>query len=232
MELPALVPGRFVSRDNRFRATVVVDGDEAWAHVPNSGRLTELFVPGRPLWLAPAAAAHRKTGYDLKLVEYPVAGLGEVLVSVDARLPNSLFAGALDAGRLPAFPCTSFEREIRLGDSRIDFRLHGAGGAYWVETKSVTLVEDERALFPDAPTGRGRRHLRELQAAVKGGDRAAVVFVVQRPDAGSFSPHPTADPAFAQTLRDVTMAGVDVRAYVCDVSLTAITISHEIPVSL
>ncbi|MDX1688805.1 MAG: DNA/RNA nuclease SfsA [Candidatus Promineifilaceae bacterium] len=232
MDLPSLRPGRFLSRDNRFRATVVVDGRETWAHVPNSGRLTELFVPGRSLWLAPAAAPHRKTDYDLKLVEYPVPGRGDVLVSVDARLPNPLFAEALAADRLPAFPCTSSEREIVLGDSRIDFRLQGPGGACWVETKSVTLVEEETALFPDAPTGRGRRHLEELAAAVEAGERAAVVFVVQRPDARQFAPHPTADPAFAETLRAVAAAGVDVRAYACDVSLAAITLSHEIPVCL
>lgn len=227
-----MVPGRFVRRDNRFRATVVVDGEEVWAHVPNSGRLTELFVPGRALWLAPATSPNRKTGYDLKLVEYPAPGRGDVLVSVDARLPNPLFAEAVDAGRLPAFPCVSFEREVRLGDSRIDFRLHDADGVCWVETKSVTLVEGETALFPDAPTGRGRRHLQELEAAVAVGERAAVVFVVQRPDAGRFAPHPTADPAFAETLRAVAAAGVDVRAYACDVSLSAIAIAREIPVCL
>lgn len=232
MELPPLVRGRFVRRDNRFRATVVVDGAEVWTHVPNSGRLEELFVPGRSLWLAPAAAPQRKTGYDLKLVAYPVPGRGEVLVSVDARLPNPLFAEALAGGRLDGFSYSSFVREVRLGASRIDFRLEGAGGACWVETKSVTLVEEEVALFPDAPTGRGRRHLRELEAAVAAGEGAAVVFVVQRPDAESFAPHPTADPAFAQTLRDGAAAGVRVRAYACDVSLKAIAISHEIPVSL
>jgi len=232
MELPPLVPGRFVRRDNRFRATVAVDGREAWAHVPNSGRLTELFVPGRRLWLAPVAAPERKTGYDLKLVEHPVPGGGDVLVSVDARLPNPLFAEALAAGRLQAFHWTSLEREISLGDSRIDFRLEGPDGACWVETKSVTLVEGKTALFPDAPTGRGRRHLRELAAAVEAGERAAVVFVVQRPDADSFAPHPTADPAFADTLRAVTAAGVDVRAYACDVSLKSIAVSREISVRL
>ena len=232
MKMPPLVRGRFVRRDNRFRATVVVDGREAWAHVPNSGRLSELFVRGRSLWLAPADAPHRKTGYDLKLVEHPVPGRGDVLVSVDARLPNPLFAEALAAGRLPAFSCASFAREVGLGDSRLDFCLDGEDGACWVETKSVTLVEEGTALFPDAPTGRGRRHLRELQAAVEAGERAAVVFVVQRPDARSFAPHPTADPAFGDTLRAVAAAGVDVRAYACDVSRTTIAISHEIPVCL
>lgn len=230
MDLPPLVRGRFVRRDNRFRATVLVDGREAWAHVPNSGRLTELFVRGRSVWLAPAEAPHRKTGYDLKLVEHPVPGRGEVLVSVDARLPNPLFAEALTSGRLPDFSCATFAREVVLGDSRLDFCLEGDDGTCWVETKSVTLVEEGTALFPDAPTARGRRHLRELQTAVAAGERAAVVFVVQRLDARSFAPHPTADTAFGDTLRTVAASGVDVRAYVCDVSHTTIAISHEIPV--
>ena len=80
MKFPHLLPGRFLHRDNRFRATVEVAGQESWAHVPNSGRLGELFTPGRPIWLAPAGDPKRKTAYDLKLVEY-----SSVLVSVDAR---------------------------------------------------------------------------------------------------------------------------------------------------
>ena len=90
MNFQPLVRGRFIKRDNRFRATIEVDGQTAWAHVPNSGRLQELFTPDRPVWLSRAAAAHRKTDFDLKLVDYD-----GVLVSVDARLPNPLFAESL-----------------------------------------------------------------------------------------------------------------------------------------
>jgi sugar fermentation stimulation protein A len=222
MKLPQLVEGRFVRRDNRFRATVTVGGREVWAHVANSGRLTELFTPGRPVWLAPAAAAQRKTSYDLKLVEFETN-----LVSVDARLPNPLFAEALSAGLLPDYP--DVRREVFLDDSRLDFRLSGVNGICWVETKSVTLVEKGTALFPDAPTSRGRRHLATLMAARQSGDRAAVVFIVQRPDAVRFTPHPTVDLDFNSALRHAAAAGVTVRAFNCHVSLQRIAITREIP---
>lgn len=228
MIYPELIPGRFIQRDNRFRATVSVRGEEAWAHVPNSGRLQELFQPGRPVWLAPAAGAHRKTSYDLKLVEY-----ASVLVSVDARLPNPLFAEALANKKLPGFHYPIVKQEVTYGRSRLDFRLSGPDqGVCWVETKSVTLVEDGLAMFPDAPTGRGRRHLQELVQARLAGNQAAVVFVVQRPDAHRFQPHPEADPQFAIALGQAAAAGVAVRAFSCEVSRREITIASEIPVDI
>lgn len=227
MRFPAMVPGRFISRDNRFRATIRVDGQETWAHVPNSGRLQELFTPGRPVWLSPAADPARKTAYDLKLVDFD-----GVLVSVDARLPNPLFDEALSSNRLPGFSYPSVEREVTLGHSRLDFRLSGPEGVCWLETKSVTLVEAGTALFPDAPTERGRKHLFTLMDALRDGHQAAVVFIVQRPDARRFSPHRAADPAFADTLAQVAATGVEVRAFTCRVSLEEIAIAAEIPVSM
>jgi len=150
---------------------------------------------------------------------------------VDARLPNPLFAEAVAEGRLAAFAGVRvIEREVRRGGSRIDFRLEGAWGARWVEVKSVTLVEDGVALFPDAPTGRGRRHLEELSALVREGQRAAVVFVVQRSDAEAFAPNSRADPAFAHMLAEAQALGVEVYAYRCRVTRRALTLLDEVPV--
>jgi sugar fermentation stimulation protein A len=228
MRFPRLVAGRFVERLNRFRVTLTVDGVEVDAHLPNSGRLTELLTPGRPCWLKPASSAHRKTDFDLTLVEF-----SGVLVSVDARLPNALFAEALQEGRLTPFQaCSGFDREVPLGDSRMDFRLRGPAGAQWVETKSVTLVEGGVALFPDAPTARGSRHVHALADAVREGDRSAVVFVVQRLDARSFVPYDAADRAFGEALRQASDDGVDLYAWTCRVSEEAITIARQIPVHL
>jgi sugar fermentation stimulation protein A len=228
VKLPALVAGRFVRRDNRFRVTVTVEGDDVAAHLPNSGRLAELLTLGRECWLAGFDDPRRKTRYDLKLVEY-----SGTLVSVDARLPNPLFAEALAAGWLEPF-CgyTDLEREVRFGESRLDFRLSGLERACWVEVKSVTLVEDGVARFPDAPTARGARHLRELITAVGEGDRAAVVFVVQRPDAHRFAPHDQADPAFGAALREATSSGVGVYAWTCQVSQWEIRVADQISVDL
>jgi sugar fermentation stimulation protein A len=228
MRLPPLTAGRFVRRVNRFRVTLSVGGVEVDAHLPNSGRLTELLTPDRRCWVKPASSPHRKTDFDLKLVEY--AG---VLVSVDARLPNPLFAEALEEERLSPFrSCRDFEREVPLGEGRIDFRLRMPGEVLWVETKSVTLVEDGIALFPDAPTARGSRHVRALTDAVRGGGRAAVAFVVQRCDARSFAPYDTADPTFGNALRSAADVGVELHAWTCRVSREAIAIARQIPVDL
>ncbi len=222
-----LVAARFLRRENRFRAAVLVEGEETAAHVPNSGRLNDLFKPHRPIWLHPASNPKRKTPYDLKLVATPGA-----LVSIDARLPNPLFAEALTAGFLPEFAYEHIQPEVRYRDSRLDFRLQGEKGVCWVEIKSVTLVADGVAYFPDAPTARGSRHLRELLHIAAGGQRAAVVFVVQREDATAFAPALSVDPEFAQTLSLAALAGVEVRAYVCRVTMTEIALDRAIPVHL
>lgn len=227
MDFPPLVSGRFVRRDNRFRATIIVGGRQTWAHLPNSGRLQELFTPGRPLWLSPANDLGRKTAFDLRLVDY-----GGTLVSVDARLPNHLLAEALAEGRLPELAYPEIRREVTRGDSRLDFRLSRPEGVCWLETKSVTLVTDGLAQFPDAPTERGRKHLEELIQAANVGERAVVVFIIQRPDALRFAPHVEADPLFSSALQQAGSAGVEIRAFTCDVTLESITISAEVPVRL
>ncbi|HHS97593.1 MAG TPA: DNA/RNA nuclease SfsA [Chloroflexi bacterium] len=226
MELPRTVEGRFVRRENRFRITVDVDGRVESAHLPNSGRLSELLVPGRRCYLVPRSSPQRRTPYDLLLVDYD-----GVLVSVDARLPNPLFAEAVAAGRLAPFVGTTVvEREVRRGESRLDFRLGGPWGTCWVEVKSVTLVEGGLALFPDAPTKRGRRHLEDLAALAGEGYRAAAVFVVQRPDADAFAPNRRADPAFAQGLAEARASGVEVYAYRCRVTRRELSILDAVPV--
>jgi sugar fermentation stimulation protein A len=187
-----------------------------------------LLTPDRLCWLTEFDTPRRKTRFDLTLMEY--AG---TLVSVDARLPNALFAEAWATGQLEPFrgyDCV--DREVRLGESRLDFRLSGPDGVCWVEVKSVTLVEEGVARFPDAPTARGVRHLGELTTAVNGGDRAAVVFIVQRADVRRFVPHDRADAAFGVALREAARAGASVYAWMCEVSRRKITMSGQIPVDL
>jgi sugar fermentation stimulation protein A len=229
MRMPGpLIPARFVRRDNRFRVTVEVGGKLAAAHLPNSGRLGELLTPGRELRLASMPDPRRKTSYDLKLAR----SVG-VWVSVDARLPNPIFAEAFHAELMPGTKgYTQLQSEVILDDSRIDFLLTGLAGRFWVETKSVTLVEEGVARFPDAPTGRGRRHLAALVRAVERGDQAAVLFVVQRPDASVFRPHVIADPEFAQALRRASTTGVAALACRCRVSEEEIALDEFIPLEL
>jgi len=222
-----LIPATFIKRDNRFRVTVRVKGRLVWAHLPNSGRLRELLVPGRCVLLAAAQAPGRLTPYDLLMVD-----LDGTLVSIDARMPSRLLYEALRVGRLEEFAgYAEVRREVTYGQSRLDLVLEGGadGGRCFIEAKSVTLVEDGVALFPDAPTQRGRRHLRELARARAEGHRAAVVFVVQRDDAISSSPHDEADPAFGQALREAAQAGVEVYAYKCRVSEREVTLDAPLP---
>ena len=228
-----LLPARFVRRENRFCATVEHNGALLAAHVPNSGRLGELFTPAAAVWIAPfQQQAGRKTACHLALVEY--AG---TLVSVDARLPNRLVAEALAEDRLaPLAGYATVRTEARAGASRLDFLLDDgpdpSAPRCWLEVKSVTLVQDGMALFPDAPTTRGVKHLEELAALRRAGERVAVGFVVQRADAAGFGLHPTADPVFAATLRRVQREGVEVYAWRCAVDRNTIQLTDQVPVAL
>jgi sugar fermentation stimulation protein A len=229
VRFPPLVEGRFIKRLNRFAALVDVERREYLAHVPNSGRMGELLVPGFRVLLLPAPpGANRKTSFDLALVD-----TGNALSSADARLPNKLVAEALNQKRLPQFASYPVARaEQVFGASRLDFLLEGTEGKRYVETKSVTLVEDGVGLFPDAPTIRGVKHLRSLMAAREQGHEAAVVFVIQRGDAEAFAPHDVADPLLGATLREAVAAGVDAWAYRCRVSEQCIILADEVPVRL
>ena len=229
MDFPGdLVEGRFKARLNRFLALVALNGQEVAVHVANSGRMRELLVPGYRVFVRPRPAPHRKTGYDLALVD-----LGFTLASADARLPNALVAEALAEGRLPQFrEYPDIRREVTFGESRLDLMLEGVLGRCYVETKSVTLVVDGAGLFPDAPTVRGTKHLHSLAQAVGAGHRAAVVFVVQRDDCEAFAPHDAADPEFGVTLRQSMAAGVGAFAYSCRVTEKAITLGRSLPICL
>ena len=225
-----MLEGSFVVRENRFRARVRLADEEVPVHVPNSGRLSELLLPGQQVLLGEARAPHRVTDYDLLMVRLP-----HTLVSIDARLPNQLFQEALEARALPEFGGMSMaRREVRYGESRLDFLLEDEDGtgSCLVEVKSVTLIHEGIGRFPDAVTERGRRHLRELRRAREEGMRAAAVFVIQREDAGAFAPHDESDPLFGEVLREVAADGVEVYAHTCRITSTEITWDRQVPVML
>lgn len=217
-----------VGRLNRFAALVEINEVQVPAHLPNSGRLGELLLRGARVWLVPRPSALRRTAWDLALVE--AAG---TLIGVDSRMANLLVASGLAGGSFgPLCSYSTWRREVRLGASRLDFMLQGDDGRCYVEAKNVTLVRDGCALFPDAPTLRGARHLRELTECVLAGERAAAIFVILRSDADRFSPNALADPPFTAALFEAARAGVAVSAYRCEVSLARIALGAEIPVCL
>ncbi len=229
MDYPSdLVEGRFKARLNRFLALVDINGQEAGVHVANSGRMGELLVPGYRVLLKPQPGSHRKTAFDLALVD-----LGFTLASADARLPNALVAEALDQARLPQFAdYPDVLREVTYGDSPLDFMLESPVGRCYLEAKSVTLVVDGVGLFPDAPTSRGTKHMHSLRKAVEEGHRAAAIFVVQRGDCEAVAPHDEADPVFGAALRESVAAGVEAYAYNCQVTEKSITLCRSVPLRL
>jgi sugar fermentation stimulation protein A len=243
-----LVETRFVERPNRFvvlctpaaAGTAVREaappwsaaaaGDRIEAHMADPGRLRELLVPGRRVWLRSAMPGpQRRTSWSAVLVESPD---GSGLVSVDTTLPNRLIHAALKQHALEEFAGWDLERaEARLGGSRIDFVLRRADGRRLaLEVKSVTLVEDDVALFPDAVTARGARHVREL-ARIAGEEdwEAAILFVLQRPDASRIAAAAAIDPDFAAALAAARAAGVRVLGRRCHVSLERLTLGEPLP---
>ena len=233
-------PATFLARPNRFRveARLHATGEMINAHCADPGRLRELLIPGVTVHVNRAANPDRKTGYDLRFVEHPQHGQ---LISLDTRLPNQVFADGLALGFFEPFrDAQSVQAEVSLPfhepggvRSRIDFLITDRDGRpCWVEVKSVTLVEDRVARFPDAPTERGRRHLEELTALAQTGERAAVVFIIQRPDADRFEPNVDTDPDFAQALLTAGRSGVEVYAYTCRLTTNEITLDRQIAVAL
>ena len=221
-----LVEGIFLERLNRFLARVKVDGREVDVHVANSGRMKELFVPGWRVLVRPVSGDHRKTKFDLVLVD-----MGNALASADARMPNPLLAEGVANGHLQQFAgYTDMRREVIFGDSRLDLMLEGPSGRCYIEAKSVTLVTNGVGLFPDAPSTRGAKHLRTLETVLEAGHRAAVVFVVQRPDASAFATSDPSDPDFADALRSALAAGVEAYAYNCEVTERSIRLDQALPI--
>jgi len=218
---------RLVDRPNRFLGVVEVQGSAEMCFIPNPGRMHELMVPGARVYLLEKSGEHRKTRYNMVLVDH-----GGIMVSVDSRLPNTLVAEAVGAGRLREFRGYTVERtEPVFHDSRLDLVLSDGEGQVMVETKSCTLVEEGVALFPDAPTKRGARHMRTLVKALDGG-HAAAVFVIQRGDAHELRPNDGTDPVFGEALRHAASMGVETYAYVSDVSLRGVKINDRVPLRL
>ena len=219
-----VIPGEFRTRPNRFIAQVETEEGLEICHVKNTGRCRELLVPGARVTLAVSDNAARKTRCDLVAVEK-----GSLYINMDSQAPNRAAGEALP--RL--FPGLALLRpETKCGDSRLDFYLEAAGKNWFVEVKGVTLEEDGLALFPDAPTERGVRQLRELACIARAGGGAAALFVIQMKGPRAFSPNQKTHPAFAQALCEAREAGVRLMAYDCLVTPRGMTLDSPVPIVL
>jgi sugar fermentation stimulation protein A len=205
----------------------MVGGKESQCFIPNPGRMEELLYPGAEVYLLEKRSETRKTAYNLVLVD-----LGGTLISVDSFTPNRVVNESIERATIPEFSGLQVEKpEYTFGESRLDFLLSSGSELLFLEVKSCTLVRDGVALFPDAPTIRGRRHLDTLVEGLSLG-RAAVFFLIQRSDAELFRPNEGTDPAFADKLRSAHRQGVEVYAYSSKVTLEGVFLDHRVPVEL
>ena len=230
MRYDTVIPAVFLSRPNRFVAEVLIDGTPEIVHVKNTGRCRELLLPGVRVYLSEGKNPARRTRYDLIAVEKERPGKTPLLVNLDAQAPNEAAAEWLLSGGF--LPGAVVRREVRYGASRFDFLLERNGQRTYLEVKGVTLEEDGVCRFPDAPTERGVRHIRELISAHEAGEGAAILFVIQMKEMHLFRPNIETHPAFAEALRDAASAGVTILARDCVVTPEGMTIDGEIPIEL
>ena len=217
------VKGIFKNRPNRFIAEVEVEGKLEIAHVPNTGRCKELLVDNAVVWLKPSDNPNRKTKFSLHFVENK-----GVLVSLYSQQANSIAYDAIINGKIKELSFYDFhQREKTVDNSRIDIYLANENEECYVEVKGVTLIVDGEARFPDAPTERGAKHLKELMKLKKEGNRCCVFFLIQHPLGKFFRPNWENDPVFSQTLNDAYEAGVEILVYRCDNQLDGIELVPE-----
>lgn len=226
MKIEGLIDAVFIQRENRFAATVLLCGRRVYCHVPNSGRLGELLTAGVPVRVKPARPGGR-TECRLELVWHAGAW-----VAVDAHLANDVAHEAVLAGIVPGLGrIEKLKREVTKGASRFDMACAVDGRPCFIEVKCCTLCVGGVGLFPDAPTARGARHLRELGELSQGGALCYVLFVLQNPAAQSISPNHATDPEFAGALAQAHASGVRVYALTCKTGPSVVTAIRAVELS-
>ena len=225
MRYEDMVAGRFLRRPNRFIAYVEIGGAEEICHVKNTGRCRELLPEGAEVYCQRAANPERKTKFDLITVKK-----GDRLINMDSQAPNAAAGEWLKNGGLGKI--SELKPETTHGGSRFDFSFIKDGKKCFLEVKGVTLENDGICAFPDAPTERGAKHLRELAQAAKESYGAYVLFVIQMTDVKYLHPNDATDPAFGQALRDAAKAGVQVLAMDCKVTVDSMVIQSPVEVRL
>ena len=218
--------GSFISRPNRFIAKIELDGREETVHVKNTGRCRELLLPGCRVIVEKSLSPARKTAYDLIAVYKEREGKPPLLVNMDSQAPNKAAAEWIKGGLFSQDAAVYPEKTF--GASRFDLYIEDCGRKAFVEVKGVTLEQEGVVLFPDAPTERGVKHLRELITAAEQGYEAYILFVVQMKEVSLFRPNRATHPEFADALRAAADAGVRVLAVDCIVTPDSMTIDRFI----
>ena len=226
MKYNNMLEARFLARPNRFIAYIEVDGKEEVCHVKNTGRCKELLISGCTIYVQHHDNEKRKTKYSLIAVKK-----GELLINMDSQAPNKVVQEWLKE-KQPFGHMTLLKPEYTHGDSCFDFYLETEAKKMFVEIKGVTLEEDGVVKFPDAPTERGVKHVRELAELAQEGYECAIIFVVQMSGMKYFTPNWQTHAEFGEALGNAKNAGVQIYAYECDVEVDSLNITKEIPVKL
>ena len=225
MQYGKMVEGRFLARPNRFIAHIEINGKTEVCHVKNTGRCRELLPVGAKVWCLDAASPNRKTRYDLITVQK-----GERLINMDSPAPNTAAKEWLLTGGLGGIE--DLKPESKFGDSRFDFSFRKDGKQCFLEVKGVTLENEGVCAFPDAPTVRGAKHLRELTELKQKGYGAYVLFVIQMEGVKYLHPNDLTDKPFGDALRDAKNTGVEILAYDCKISIDSMEINEIVDVKL
>lgn len=208
----------FLERPNRFIARVRLDGKTETVHVKNTGRCRELLIPGAEVWLARSANPERKTKYDLVAVRKQ----NDVLFNIDSQAPNKAALEWLEGQRFD-----EIHPEYTYGNSRVDFYMRRGSRKYLMEVKGCTLERDGIGYFPDAPTERGTKHIRELIHAAEEGYKAVLAFVIQMDGVTEVRPNREMDPEFADAFDEASRCGVEIRFLTCHVEPDALIVTAK-----
>ena len=225
MHYANMVDGKFLKRPNRFIAHVVIHGKEEICHVKNTGRCRELLPAGAKVWCQKFDSANRKTKYDLITVQK-----GSRLINMDSQAPNKAAMEWLQAGGLGTLE--QLRPETKWGESRFDFSFLKDGKTCYLEVKGVTLENDGVCAFPDAPTERGVKHLKELTALANQGFGAYILFIIQMENVKYLHPNDKTDPAFGEALRKAAAAGVQLLAVDCWITQDSMTIRQPVEIKI
>lgn len=229
MKYNKVVPAIFVERPNRFLAKVLINGKNYIVHVRNSGRCKEILIPGTRVYLEEIVKnKKRKTRYSLIS-----AHKGSQLINIDSQIPNELVNNAIKNNYLSGIDVgTDIKREVKYNNSRFDLLYNNHNKIGFIEVKGVTLEKNGIALFPDAPTIRGRKHVDELIAASQKGYENYIVFIIQMKGVDCFKPNDKMDPKFGISLRKANAMHVKIRAYDCLVTDDCIEIDKPVKILL
>ncbi len=226
-----LVSGKILKRYKRFLADIELeDGEVIVAHTANTGSMKTCWEPGWDVRLSFHDNPKRKLKYSLELTHN-----GDTWIGINTSLPNKVAAEGIEKGIVKELKgYKNLKPEAKIGKSRIDILLSNDGeDPCYVEVKNVTLLgENKTAIFPDAVSTRGQKHLEELTGLVNEGIRAAMLFVVNREDVTSFAPADHIDPTYGELLRKAEKAGVEILAYRCEVSPEGIQLKKKLPIKL